>query len=89
MRVLGPRIGALFCERRIPRRLNHEQPYARFELTGPVVLLGAVAIYHARFFWFAVSAALLCFATGHIIAIVVGVGALSVLFDPAVRSLFE
>jgi len=58
------------------------------EFTGPLILLAAVAMYHARFYWCAVVASVLCFATGNIMAIGAGVWSLLVLFDPVVRALF-
>ena len=57
-------------------------------LTGPVMVAAAVAMYHSRYYWLAVVAGVMCFASGSWIAIGIGIWCLVVLFDPKVQKLF-
>jgi len=57
-------------------------------LSGPVILIAAIAMYHARFYWFAVTACTLCTLSGSCPAVVCGGWSLITLFDPTVRALF-
>ncbi|HJN09356.1 MAG TPA: serine/threonine-protein kinase [Pirellulaceae bacterium] len=57
-------------------------------LSGPIILIAAIAVYHARFYWFAVSACVLCLLSGSWPALIIGIWSLITLFDPKVRTLF-
>jgi hypothetical protein len=57
-------------------------------LTGLVVLIAAVAMYHAKFYWFGVTGCVLCLLSGSCMPVMIGVWSLFVLFDPKVRDLF-
>ena len=57
-------------------------------LTGPVILIAAAGIYHARFYWFGVTACILCTLSGSCPAVIIGVWSLVTLFDTKIRALF-
>lgn len=59
-----------------------------FQLTGPIILLGAVAMYHCRHFAWAIVASGLCLATSNFVPIIISISSLSTLYDRKVRALF-
>lgn len=64
---------------------NHE---LFLQMTGPVMVIAAIAAYHARLYWLAVAGAILCMATGNCVPVICGLYSLVALFDPKVRALF-
>jgi len=65
--------------------VNHE---SLLQLTGPVMVIAAIASYHARSYALAIVGAVLCLPTGNCVPVILGISSLTTLFDPKVRALF-
>ncbi|MDP6555133.1 MAG: protein kinase [Pirellulaceae bacterium] len=57
-------------------------------LSGPVILIAAIAMHHARFYWLALTACVLCLLSGSWLSVLIGIWTLIALFDPRLRALF-
>jgi serine/threonine protein kinase/ankyrin repeat protein len=58
------------------------------ELSGPVMVFTAIAIYQSRFYWLAFVGAALCFASGDCVPVLLGIWSIMTLIDPRVHALF-